>query len=297
MGWAAYKVIYNIFLSPLSSIPGPKLWAISPLFYARLYVSGRGHKQMQALHARYGDVVRVAPNHVAFLDARIWKEAMGHRRAGALENLREPTFFALQKDGIIGAVGTDEHARQRRILSHAFSAQSMADQQPLIRGYVDLLLQRLHERSQEGGAAARPLDMMNFYNFTTFDIIGDLAFGEPFGCLNDTTYHPWVAMIFQGIKQGIWLIQIRRNFPAVDRFIRNYLMSYFMGKRVAVHQLTRAKVAKRMALGEERADFMQAMLAKNPEGDDVSLRLVWSRALHRREQGSRPNANSCRRRN
>ncbi|KAF3764261.1 trichothecene C-15 hydroxylase [Cryphonectria parasitica EP155] len=265
VGYAGYSVIYNLFLSPLSSVAGPKLWAISGLPYAGLYTSGQGHKRMQKLHEKYGDVVRVAPNHIAFLDPRIWKEALGHRKAGALENLKDPSFFSLSGNSIIGPVNTQEHGRQRRILSHAFSAQSMAEQQPLIRGYVDLLMQRLKENC-EGGA--RALDMTTFYNFATFDIIGDLAFGEPFGCLNDNTYHPWVALIIAGIKQAVYLLQVRRNFPAVERFIRKHLMPYFMAKRLAHDELTRAKVAKRMAMQGERPDFMQAMLAKDAEGED-----------------------------
>jgi hypothetical protein len=39
-------------------------------------------------------------------------------------------------------------------------------------------------------------------NFTTFDIIGDLAFGEPFGCLKNEKFHDWVALIFETIKIG-----------------------------------------------------------------------------------------------
>lgn len=39
-------------------------------------------------------------------------------------------------------------------------------------------------------------------NFLTSDIVGDLAFGAPFGCLEGSEYHPWVATIFHSIKTG-----------------------------------------------------------------------------------------------
>ncbi|KAI7785175.1 cytochrome P450 [Diaporthe eres] len=74
-----------------------------------------------------------------------------------------------------------------RVLAHGFSAQSMLAQQPVIKQYVDQLFRRLHEAS-EGGT--KPVDIERWFNFTTFDVIGDLAFGEPFGCLEDGTYHP-----------------------------------------------------------------------------------------------------------
>lgn len=128
-------------------------------------ISGDCHKQMVKLHQQYGDVVRVAPGQVAVLDARAWKETMGHRRAGQLENGRDPIFYALASKGLLGPVGSEEHGRQRRILSHGFSAQSLGQQQPLIQQYVDLLMLRLGENSQGGD---RALDMTMWYNWTTF---------------------------------------------------------------------------------------------------------------------------------
>lgn len=111
--------------------------------------------------------------------------------------------------------------------------------------------------------------MTKWYNWTTFDIIGDLAFGEPFGCLQDASYHPWVSLVFSSIKQTMLLIQIRRSWPALDRFIRQHLMRYFAGSRAQHFELTCSKVAKRMA-GEDRPDFMRPMLAQDLEGKSVS---------------------------
>lgn len=84
-----------------------------------------------------------------------------------------------------------EHAILRRQLSHGFSDKSMREQESLIKGYVELLIQRLHENAQNGAAR---LNMRDWYNWTTFDVIGDLGFGRSFGCLEgtgvrDTKYH------------------------------------------------------------------------------------------------------------
>lgn len=85
----------------------------------------------------------------------------------------------------------------------------MREQQPIIQGYVNLLIQRLRERCDGG---KQPLDAVAWYNYTTFDIIGDLAFGEPFGSLEAGEYHPWIAMIFKSIKIGT-LFQSAGFFP------------------------------------------------------------------------------------
>lgn len=229
-------------------------------------MSGTSHTQLADLHKKYGDVVRVAPNQVSFVNPKAWKDAMGHRKAGQLENGRDPAFYKHTFPGIIGPIPAEDHGRQRRILSHAFSAQSMLDQQPLIQQYVDLLLTKLKANCNGGRQA---LDMVQWYNWTTFDVIGDLAFGEPFGCLTDSNYHPWVSLIFQGIKQTTLVTQLRRVYLGADELILRFVPS-LMNKRSEHGGLSRAKVAKRMALGTERPDFMQAMLAKNADGKDVS---------------------------
>lgn len=72
-------------------------------------------------------------------------------------------------------------------------------QEGIIRQYVDLLIQKPRENSENG---VRPLDMVRWFNWTAFGIIGDLVFGEPFGCLSGSGYHPWAALIFDTLKHS-----------------------------------------------------------------------------------------------
>lgn len=270
LGYVAYSLVYNLLISPLRSVPGPKLWATSQIFYTRAVLSGRGHKTILELHKKYGDIVRVAPAQVSFAGPYVWKDVYGHRRSsGQLENNKDPVTFKMQGNGLIGAISTAEHARQRRILSHAFSAQSMLDQQPLIQGYVDLLVAKLKQASRRHGAAV-PVDIVKWYNLTTFDVIGDLSFGEPFGCLRDMEYHPWVELIFPSLKLGIWLLEGSRLVPRFDSLLkRSPIWPVIARKREDRDALTRAKVAQRMEMQAERLDFMHHMLGKSSDGKDV----------------------------
>lgn len=151
--------------------------------YSVRVVTGTLPFDILALHQRYGPVVRVAPNELAFAEPQAWKDIMGHRTGGndasgapAGEMLKYDKFY-LPIEGMptdIVNAGREEHALLRRTMAHGFSDRSMREQQPLIKGYIDLLVKRLRERSGEG----RTVDMAAWYNFTTFDVIGDLAFGE-----------------------------------------------------------------------------------------------------------------------
>lgn len=97
----------------------------------------------------------------------------------------------------------------RRTLAAAFSARAMAAQQPLINGFIDLLIQRLGEQGESG---AKSLNMTKWYEWATFYIIGNLALGESFKCLKRSGPHPYVDNILNSLKV-LPLSQALHYFP------------------------------------------------------------------------------------
>ena len=62
------RIFYNLFLSPLSAIPGPWYFAISDFWLTLHILRLRQCKAIQELFEIYGPVVRVGPNKVVFRD-------------------------------------------------------------------------------------------------------------------------------------------------------------------------------------------------------------------------------------
>ena len=62
------RIFYNLFLSPLSAIPGPWYYAISDFWLTLHILRLRQCKAIQELFEIYGPVVRVGPNKVVFRD-------------------------------------------------------------------------------------------------------------------------------------------------------------------------------------------------------------------------------------
>lgn len=62
------RIFYNLFLSPLSAIPGPWYFAISDFWLTLHILRLRQCKAVQELFEIYGPVVRVGPNKVVFRD-------------------------------------------------------------------------------------------------------------------------------------------------------------------------------------------------------------------------------------
>ncbi|KAL9040340.1 MAG: hypothetical protein Q9214_004527 [Letrouitia sp. 1 TL-2023] len=63
-----------------------------------------------------------------------------------------------------------DHTRIRKLLSHAFSETALREQESILVHYFDLLIMRLKEQIRQ--PVMNKIDIMAWYNFTTFDIIG-----------------------------------------------------------------------------------------------------------------------------
>ncbi|PTB65098.1 cytochrome P450 [Trichoderma citrinoviride] len=270
--YVTYTVVYNLFFHPLRHFPGPKLWAIHHAFYVRLELSGEGHKLLIPLHQKYGSVVRVGPDHLSFCHPDAMNDLSGHRKANQPENGKEKNRVILLPGSIIGA-NREDHARLRKSMANGFSNQAMVDQQPLIMAYVEKLFAILDEECAKG----EKIDMVQRYNWTTFDIIGDLAFGEPFGCLEHSTYHPWVAMIFDSVK-NVAIDSSFRRIPLLYKVLVMLTPKAMLNKLKEHNELSEQKTRKRLDAVTDRKDFMAAMTSRT--GKDLTLQeLVANAAL------------------
>ncbi|KAJ4389106.1 hypothetical protein N0V93_006568 [Gnomoniopsis smithogilvyi] len=262
IGYYIAGLLYNIYLHPLRSFPGPWFIRGSRIPYSISQLSGRTPFNVLKWHKKYGSVVRIGPNELVFSDPRAWRDIMGHRSSGEPEFEKPHKIFrVLGQPTTIMNAPREEHGRLRRQLAHGFSDRSLREQQPIIKRYIDMMVQRLHESCEAG---SKSTDMVKWYNYTTFDVIGDLAFGESFGCLESGQYHPWISMIFQNIKAGTWL-QTAMFFPWIKILMLAITPKDMMKKRQEHNRLTEEKLLKRMNYGFERPDFIEGLLGKKDE--------------------------------
>jgi hypothetical protein len=105
--------------------------------------------------------------------------------------------------------------------------------------------------------------MTAWYNWTTFDIIGDLAFGDSFHCLDDGEYHPFVRVIHDSPRDGGRIVALR--YLGFDRLALLLLLP-LARTAVALQQYTLETLQKRLALGAPRPDLVQPLAEKHADG-------------------------------
>ncbi len=227
-------------------------------------MNGEQAYKINELHRRYGQVVRTAPDELSFASPAAWRDIYGHRigaASGIPEVPKHEKFYragAVSAHSIINAP-RELHSILRRGLAHGFSEKSMREQESMIGGYVDLLISRLREQTAGGDS----VNIVKWYTFTTFDIIGDLTVGSPFNCLESSEYHPWVKLFgasgpsvsYRFALQVLGLGWLSRKLAG--------LISKSRMQHIA---LTKEWVLKRMEDKEERPDLMEGLLKKREKG-------------------------------
>ncbi|KAJ8121620.1 hypothetical protein ONZ43_g1973 [Nemania bipapillata] len=153
----------------------------------------------------------------------------------------------------------EEHSRFRRALSHGFSDASMRQQEPEIMKYVDLLIQRLHEECDRGRKA---LNLEAWYNWTTFDIVGSLVFGESFHCLQKAGYHPWIDFILRSVRGGA--LTVAMTYIGLSELVQIVfkLGGFSVGK---VRKYTDDMVKSRLSMDKARNDLFEGLVKRRDE--------------------------------
>lgn len=248
---------YNAFLHPLRDYPGPLLWRSFRISYVISIYRGDIHRNLKHFHDKYGPVVRIAPNELSYADGAAWKDIYGNR-PGHLPFPRNPTWFNKRASGDPHSImGYDEeaHARMRRAFANAFSEKSLRDQSPVIESYVDLFMSQLKSLASGRQWKVKTVDLSKWVNFLTFDISGDLSFGESFDCLKTGKAHPWVEII-SDFGKGLALIASVNQYRPLDKLLRYILPKKINQRQTDFREMSAAKARKRLALDTDRPDFV-----------------------------------------
>lgn len=203
---------YRLRSHPLSNFPGPILAKISNFPYSKSYLGGRQPYDIRALHEKYGPVVRVAPRELSFSSPTSWQDIYG-ARPGHQPLLKSAFYeggsFANEAFSIVSERDHEKHREMRKYLSSAFSERSLKGQEYLVTDVIDRFIAKI-------GAERKPIDMTTWFNLLTFDIIGELAFGQSFGGVENGTMHFWVAVVLSSLQQSS-LSDTLMRFPLLGR--------------------------------------------------------------------------------
>lgn len=238
---------------------------------------GRIIKDLAILHDKYGEVVRVSPNALSFIHPDAWPDIYVRKpeqQPFSKDKLRFVGNLDITGGQMIIDAGEADHARLRRVLSHGFSEKAIRDQEPVVQTHAAMLVQRLRDRIHDRATAGK-VDMCRWLNWATFDIIGDLAFGEPFGCLQNGEYHPWVALLFNYVRLATY-VGVVKQFPWLEYVVQRLVPASLTERALHHQKLGVEKIDRRLESGSDRDDILNIILKHNGTAREMSRNEIYS---------------------
>ncbi|KAI9247518.1 cytochrome P450 [Phascolomyces articulosus] len=240
-------VLHNAFLGPLSNIPGPRILKFfSRLFVLRREPPGTNFKKLKEWQNQYGRVVRIGPNTIAISNKHMLQQVLLH------DDLpKGPAYRRIEKLGNTMFFTDDKllHRKLRRIISPAFSTKYIKSLEPYILSSNKSFLKRIDNdikkckcnvsRNERYGI----VDIWKVLNYLMLDIIGETAFGQSFGLLenNDHVVPRTIAQtletisyisaspIFGLIKAAISFSDVRTANNKMQEFMKSIIMERLHG--------------------------------------------------------------------
>jgi hypothetical protein len=137
----------------LRSIPGPRLAAYTKLWRLHDVYKGSSHLTAIALHAKYGKLVRIAPNVISVSDPDETSKIYGTKG-----DFTKTAFYPIQAISWRGKVQPnlfstrDEafHRESKRKVAGAYGLEALLKMEPAIDGCGELFLSKMREYADLG---------------------------------------------------------------------------------------------------------------------------------------------------
>ncbi|KAI0337959.1 cytochrome P450 [Trametopsis cervina] len=189
-------VLYRLFFSPLSAIPGPWYAAVSDFWLITHVVRMQQCRTVQSLFEQYGPVVRIAPNKVAFCDATTMRSVYCLHKFD-----KSPYYKSLltnNNDHAMTTLPHAEHVIRKKSYAPHYIPSNLALFQPELQDFSSSLVEVLDRIA--GKTSVESLDMFRHF---MVDVISCTVFGSRSGSLEN-----WASNIRDPVTMAVY------DFPA-----------------------------------------------------------------------------------
>ncbi|GJC83080.1 cytochrome P450 monooxygenase FCK2 [Colletotrichum liriopes] len=207
-------IVYRAAFHRLNCFDGPFLARLSNLWItSRAIKELHIYSEVQDLHRKYGDIVRIGPSELSINNPKAVALIHSNRSPctkGPWYGVLHPMYsLQLVRD-------KQEHARRRKAWDRGFGSKALKDYELRVADYTNQLL------SQINAHKSKPFNIADWFNFYSFDVMGDLAFGKSFGMLKGGIKHYFMTSLHQDMQNigmfshMLWLFPIFKNTPILN---------------------------------------------------------------------------------
>lgn len=175
--------------------------------------------------------------------------------------------------------------RLRRLVGPAFLNAGVAEIEPVLQHYTNLLCSQLKAASTEGSQ-----NLAEWFLWALNDVIGQLALDQEFECLKQRRMHPWPHFLLKVLKISAALNQFKR-FGISLKLLAPFMSKEAKHQRNEFFNTAKSAVDKRLARekegamegtsgdGHKKPDIIGLMLREMKGGDRLSEPEILSNSI------------------
>ncbi|KAI1116690.1 cytochrome P450 [Nemania sp. NC0429] len=257
--YAFTRCLYLVFFHPLAKYPGPRIAAVSNVWYGYQWLSGRYPWAMQRVLREFGDVVRVAPNELVFLSPKAYTDIYASSIDGLPAFVKSDLLDTGDKhEGLASERNISKHRAARKKLAPAFSPRALREAEGKISTHVDEFVNML---VSSPAATGGEMDISPWFERATCDLGGAITLSHNFNNVKTGKDH-LVLESLRRIGHFFTILIVMRRFPLLYPLSWLLLppkvaLSYFRAHREN-KKLIRARVARRHE--QKTPDYMTQYL-------------------------------------
>lgn len=292
----------------LRDIPAPSFAGLTNLWLLYQARKGKRFLAVHDAHNKMGKMVRIAPNHTSVADDSVIQSIYGHGN-GFLKADYYDAFVSIRR-GLFNTRDRAEHTRKRKTIAHTFSTKSITQFEEYMTSNLSIFVNQWDSMSQKAAPGFFKVDALHWFNFLAFDIIGDLAFGKPFGMLSSGKDDAEIQMVPGGPITHAPAVEVlnRRGevsgtlgcLPALKPYAKYLPDKFFSEGLEAVENLAGMAVARVSARLDNptetgRVDLLARLMeGKDEKGEKLGREELTAEALTQLIAGSDTTSNtSC----
>ncbi|KEF63876.1 uncharacterized protein A1O9_01854 [Exophiala aquamarina CBS 119918] len=208
--YLAFRVIYRLFLHPLSAFPGPRLAGATSLWKAYYQCTDSFAHQLMKLHEIYGPVVRIRPNELHFKSTDAFFDIYNNKNRWDKDAALYHSFG--EDESSFGYISHVEAKERRDVLSRIFSVKAVEEAEPLIRLKVNNFCAALARQN----AAGKPADLLFAFRCVTMDVITYLCFGQSGNAVDEPDFHD---PLIEAMHNSTALVPLFFHFKIIRKLI------------------------------------------------------------------------------
>lgn len=213
--------LYRLCLHPLAGFPGPVEAKLSGTWRDRRYWRGTWHDDILQAHERYGPIVRIAPNELSVVDEQATKQLYGHGSKSVKTDWYATWDFGGKFPHLFSTRSKAQHSFLRKRVSPAYSLTSILRYEQYIQPCLDTMMSHLKTHADQGDTIV----MSDWVSWLAFDVIGTLAYGQPFGQLETESDTLDLA---KTIHAGFFILSNVGNWIGQSRIVQSSAFNSIM---------------------------------------------------------------------